>query len=125
MSTTITVEQANKMLPLVRSIVSDIMGMWEQILTKRTELACIEKEKVSINRLTELKEELNYIIDKINGYIKEIEQLGCYVEEFKRGIINFPSLRSGRKVFLCWLPTDKTVTHYHELDETCNYRVKI
>jgi hypothetical protein len=125
MNQTFTLEQANKTLPLVRPIMADVMETWEQIIYKRTKLDVLEKGTLSENELIQLKEDLNYLIDNTNRYIKEIEQLGCYVEQFTRGVVNFPSLYHGRKVFLCWMPTDSKVEHWHELDETCNVRVKL
>ncbi len=135
-SKVISIQEANRMLPLLRQIVSDIMTHWEQIISKRTELECLEKEvqtaAVPVSRdpdknraVGELKADLNYLIDKINNYIREVEELGCFVEEFRRGIINFPSLFHGRKVFLCWNPEDGDVAHWHELDETFKDRVRI
>jgi len=131
----ISIEEANKMLPLLRQIVMDIIQHWDEIISKRTELECVEKELAQVagkresqpkrSSVAELKADLNYLIDKINSYIREVEQLGCFVEEFKRGIINFPSLFHGRKVFLCWKPDEVSVTHWHELDETFKDRVKI
>jgi hypothetical protein len=121
------------MLPLLRQIVKDITTNWELIIYKRTELECLEKgvDAPSISTeerettLQSLKQELNYLIDRINNYIREVEDLGCFVEEFKRGIINFPSLYNGRKVFLCWKPDEDSVVHWHELDESFNDRVRI
>ncbi len=135
-SKVISIQEANRMLPLLRRIVIDITSHWEQIISKRTELECLEKEISApgedqdragcrTNGLTDLKAELNYLIDKINNYIREVEDLGCFVEEFRRGIINFPSLFHGRKVFLCWKPDERDVDHWHELDETFKDRIKI
>jgi len=131
----ISIEEANRMLPLLRQIVMDIIQNWDQIISKRTQLEVAEKELalVSAKRepaskdasVLELKADLNYLIDKINSYIREVEQLGCFVEEFKRGIINFPSLFHGRKVFLCWKPDEPQVMHWHELDETFKDRVRV
>lgn len=131
----ISIEEANRMLPLLRHIVKDITGNWEQIIYKRTELECLEKGLDSVgtklapeardNHLLNLKQELNHLIDKINDYIREVEDLGCFVEEFKRGIINFPSLFNGRKVFLCWKPEEERVRYWHELDESFSERVEI
>jgi len=131
----ISIEEANRMLPLLRKIVADITVNWEIIIYKRTELECLEKgmdtgspsqspseREASIQGL---KQELNSLIDRINSYIREVEDLGCFVEEFKRGIINFPSLYNGRKVFLCWKPDEPGVGHWHELDESFNDRTKI
>jgi hypothetical protein len=131
----VSIEEGNRMLPLLRRIVKDITKKWELIIYKRTELECLEKgfdsthgelsEEERESRIEGLKQDLNYLIDKINSYIREVEDLGCFVEEFKRGIINFPSLYNGRKVFLCWTPDEDTVTHWHELDESYNDRVRI
>lgn len=131
----ISIEEANRMLPLLRQIVQDIVTNWELIIYKRTELECLEKGVDSTDGglspearetgLQSLKQELNYLIDRINNYIREVEDLGCFVEEFKRGIVNFPSLYNGRKVFLCWNPEEAVVSHWHELDESYNDRVVI
>lgn len=135
-SKVISIQEANRMLPLLRRIVIDIMSNWEQIISKRTELECLEKEFQGSNggrmsdfdrfqSVGDLKADLNYLIDKINNYIREVEDLGCFVEEFRRGIINFPSLFHGRKIFLCWKPDENEIAHWHELDETFKDRVKI
>jgi hypothetical protein len=131
----ISIDEANRMLPLLRHIVRDIVTSWEQIIYKRTELECLEKgvEPASAcpspdpreSTLENLKQDLNYLIDRINSYIREVEDLGCFVEEFKRGIINFPCLLNGRKVFLCWKPDEERVSHWHELDECFNDRSQI
>ena len=137
----VSIEEANRMLPLLRSIVEDIRYCWEQIIAKRTRLEVLEKgpeipevdkseaagEEVDVatQEILDVKAELNRLIERINNYIREVEDLGCFVEEFKRGIINFPSLFNGRKVFLCWKPDESTVCHWHELDESFNDRSRI
>ena len=122
----ISIEEANRMLPLLKGIVGDIMMKWKAIIEKRGRgfeagLELLDRE----NDLRDLKHQLNSLIDKINSYIREVEALGCFVEEFKRGVVNFPTLYNGRKVFLCWQPGDLSVGYWHELDETFNDRVAI
>ncbi|MBN1417263.1 MAG: DUF2203 domain-containing protein [Planctomycetes bacterium] len=125
----ISIDEANRMLPLLRRIMRDITTHWERIIFKRTELECLEKDTAARTKnekpIQMIKGELNYLIDKINHYIKEVEELGCFVEEFKRGIANFPTLYHGRKVFLCWKTDEDSVGFWHELDEGFNDRVRI
>lgn len=127
----ISIEKANKMLPLVSRIATDISEQWSTIVQKRTFLEQVEREELPVESkgkmVQELKDELNNLIDKINRHIKEIEQLGCYVEEFRQGVINFPSLYDGRKIFLCWAPTSgqEEITYWHEIDEAWNHRKPI
>ena len=126
----LSLEEANRMLPLLEKIVGDIMKTWQLIIQRRSELEGLENSPDAgigdrEEETQELKAELNRLIDRINGYIREIEDLGCFVEEFKRGVINFPSLYIGRKVFLCWKPGDTQVMYWHELDESYNERSPI
>jgi len=127
----VTVDDANKMMPLLERVVCDIIEVWDGIIQKRTELECLEKNPIRSDDETcavaaqDLKLELNLLIDRINGYIREVEELGCFVQEFKRGVINFPTLYVGRKVFLCWRPGDDEVCHWHELDESFTERTPI
>jgi len=120
-----TKEEVDNMLPLIRQIAEDIQEMWKTIIKQRSELAEKEQDPVRYaDDIDPLKTELNGSIDKINQYIKEVESLGAFVEEFKRGIINFPSLVYGRKVFICIQPTKETSAEFfHELDETFADRV--
>lgn len=114
-----TIAEARKTLPYVRLIANDIMLTWNEIITKRMRME--EKEKAKLDT-TDDKNELNLLIDKINGYIREVEDLGCFAQEFKRGIIVWPSLRSGEKIFLCWSMGENNITSWHHLDETWNDR---
>jgi hypothetical protein len=124
----LSIEESNRMLPLLQVIVRDVMKCWDSIIYKRSQLELLEKSLAATReskweqQLQDLKIELNRLIDRINGYIREVEELGCFVEEFKRGVINFPSLYLGRKVFLCWTPGDPEVRYWHELDESYNER---
>ena len=97
-SSLVTVDDANRMLPLLEKVVVDIVSVWDEIIQKRTELECLEKNPIRVDSENtaqssqQLKLELNGLIDRINGYIREVEDLGCFVQEFKRGVINFPTL---------------------------------
>ncbi len=130
-SSLVTVDDANRMLPLLEKVVVDIVTVWDEIIQKRTELECLEKNPIRVDTENaaqssqQLKLELNCLIDRINGYIREVEDLGCFVQEFKRGVINFPTLYVGRKVFLCWRPGDEEVRFWHELDESFTERTPI
>ncbi len=123
--------EAERTFPLLRRITRDISSKWGQIITERSRLEEAEKAVQPDSELvTKIKEDLNYQIDKINFHIKEVEDLGCFVEEFMRGIINFPAYYLGdnngsRKVFLCWQQDESKVEYWHELNEGFSNRRRI
>ncbi len=96
-----TVEEANALLPSVREILRKIQHSRRRLSRYRTEakLAAegaeqgggMENGVIYAALLTDFTEEM-----------VEIESLGVQLKDFERGLVDFPSLRDGRVVLLCW-----------------------
>lgn len=48
--------------------------------------------------------------------VRELVDLGIQVKDLDRGLVDFPHLRDGQEVFLCWELGDDTISYWHELD---------
>jgi hypothetical protein len=57
--------------------------------------------------------------------IDELEQLGCFIESFKEGIVDFPSTIDKADVMLCWKLGEEEVLHYHRRGENIEHRLLI
>lgn len=44
------------------------------------------------------------------------QQRGIVLRDLDRGLIDFPSLRDGEEVYLCWLDGEADIEFWHELD---------
>jgi hypothetical protein len=58
---------------------------------------------------------LNSVL-KYNGLVRKIEEVGCEVKGIREGLIDFPSLREGREVYLCWRMPEKEILFWHDLN---------
>ena len=58
---------------------------------------------------------LNAVL-KYNDLIRKIEEMGCEVKGIREGLIDFPSLREGREVYLCWRMPEKEILFWHDLN---------
>lgn len=45
--------------------------------------------------------------------LRELQALDIVVRDLEQGLIDFPSLRDGEEVYLCWLREEPRVAHYH------------
>lgn len=45
-----------------------------------------------------------------------IAQQGIQIKDIDRGLVDFPSLRDGREVFLCWELDEDDIEFWHDLD---------
>lgn len=53
---------------------------------------------------------------EINDLFSAITELGLELKGIDEGLVDFPSERDGRPVYLCWKLGEERVTFWHELD---------
>ena len=117
-----TAEEANKTLPLVRKIVSDIVTQYRGVHELRERLSSIRRDPrkpaddVYSEELAHSQAELEAEQASLLGLIDELAHLGIEPKGPDTGLCDFPSLRDGRVVYLCWRLGEPAVTHWHELD---------
>jgi hypothetical protein len=115
-----TVEDANRMLPLVRAIARDWVELTDSVVERRERISRLTAGRnLSADdpygqELRHSEAELEKDLKRLRGYVEELRQLG--VEAKQGGLIDFPSMIDGRIVYLCWQPTEPEILYWHELD---------
>ena len=57
------------------------------------------------------------ILTHFTEEMSELEALGVQLKDFDRGLVDFPSLRDGRVVLLCWqLGEGDELEWWHDMD---------
>lgn len=123
-----TVEEANAMLPLVRSIVSDICGIFNNVTSRRVELHRLlrKREKSSgeqyDDEVAESRTDLQEEYDKIWNYREELETLGVLLRQPERGWVEFPAKFNGNDAFLSWRLGENEIIYWREIDSSWTTR---
>lgn len=116
-----TVESANKMLPLVRSIASDIVERFRGLSEQHDRLEFLQnsrREGMSQAHREEVEQ-------MEQSFEKGKEELGSLVEELRSlgvelkgpdGLVDFPAMLDNREVYLCWKVGEPQVMFWHERD---------
>jgi hypothetical protein len=115
-----TLEQANRTLPLVRRIVADITALYPawRDLVYRYELAAAQArpELGESPEQLSLRDEIEGVARRINGYLQELEQVGCVFKGFEAGLVDFHGTLDGREIFWCWQQGEDRIDHWHDMD---------
>ena len=45
-----------------------------------------------------------------------IQEIGCELKDIDSGLLDFPALREGREVYLCWRYGEDHIRFWHDLD---------
>lgn len=127
-----TVAEANAMLPLVRSIVRDITELARSLRDRQETkshggtLLCRANDgpeahdpfSQSYREEREVaQQEMEQDQERLQEYVAELRKLGVELKDFFMGLVDFPTLREGREVFLCWKQGEATIAHWHEIDD--------
>jgi hypothetical protein len=116
---TFTVEQANRMLPLVQRIVADIVkryAQWRDEVRAFEFAAAASRADLPDERAQVLQSQARTSAEEIEHFVKELADLGVRVKGFDVGLVDFPSEIDGRIVYLCWKLGEPSVQFWHEID---------
>jgi len=109
-----SVEEANAILPRVRSIVEAVLAARQRIIDAQPEVWPILEKAVG-NGGSQKAGGLVEDFKKIERGIQAIQDLGIVVKDINTGLVDFPALRGGREVFLCWRYGEPAVAFWHDL----------
>ena len=56
------------------------------------------------------------LLRDLHSLLDGLASKGVQVKDPRRGLIDFPALRAGRPVWLCWQVGEPSVRYWHELD---------
>src|SRR5262245_57904039 len=54
---------------------------------------------------------------ELEGWLERLAELGVQVKDAEVGLLDFPALRDGEDVLLCWRVGEEAVEWWHGLDE--------
>jgi hypothetical protein len=115
-----TLEEAERTLPLLRRILTDLRTeyrVWQEALGDYELLSGgVRAEDEESEELVAARRAVTQSADRITEYLEEIEAIGCLFKGFDAGLVDFYTLREDRLVFLCWQVEEPHITHWHEVD---------
>jgi hypothetical protein len=112
-----TIEEANALLPAARQIVLRIKRSRQRLATMSSEakLAAENAEQGGGGMANGML--YATLLTGFTTEMAELESLGIQLKDFDRGLIDFPSLRDGRVVLLCWqLGEGDELEWWHDVD---------
>ena len=112
-----TVQEANALLPEVRDIVGKIQRAHRQLSPYRDDAK--KAAEAAERGGGGIPEGLAYaaVLTVLTTQLSELEALGVQLKDFERGLVDFPSLRDGRVVLLCWqLGEGDELEWWHDVD---------
>ncbi len=110
-----TVEEANRLIPMLEQKLSELREFREELEELGAELTPLF-EVIRHNGGHRKTPQFLELTGKFRDAIEEIQSYGCTIKDINPGLIDFPHLREGREVYLCWRSGEEAVLYWHEVD---------
>jgi hypothetical protein len=107
-----TVEQANAARPWVGERVVRIRERLQQLRSPESLTALDELEEIAGGSYPG-REIARAVLD-ILWAASELQAMDIVLRDADRGLVDFPSIRDGEEVYLCWLADEPRVEWWHE-----------
>ena len=112
-----TVDKANTILPLVKKKFDEILCCKNNVMDIQEELQNLSDSNCSFEKFIKKKQELNHIVTSLYKMIQELEDMGIMVKSVDEGLLDFPSIRDDKEIWLCWKAGENKVKFWHGKDE--------
>jgi hypothetical protein len=115
MPTYYTPQEANNLLEIVRPMVAELMQISGRIRSHQPEIWAVVEKSAGNGGNPELSKLLPDF-DRLDQVLHRLQDMGIEVKDLTIGLIDFPALRDGRVIYLCWKYNEEKVQFWHEVE---------
>lgn len=115
MSRYFTLEQANEALNIIRPLMDEVQAIREKIMTSQPE-AWTAIEKSVGNGGNRALSKMVQDFEKLDALVHRILETDVLIKDVNIGLLDFPALRNGHEVYLCWQHGEGDIAFWHEVD---------
>jgi hypothetical protein len=109
-----SLKEANKLIPTVDTLLSDMQNAIADALRLRQEFTELKPNSLEARNLIQ---EMQFLGRVVNENKAELDKLGVFLQDIDTGKIDFPSQLGAEVVYLTWEKGKDAITHYHRLNE--------
>jgi len=110
-----TVAEANALLPRVRAVVGELLSARQRILDAQPDLWPV-LEKAIGNGGSKKAGELLLEFRRVEDGVRALRTMGCILKDVNTGLVDFPTIRNGRQVLLCWRYDEPAIGFWHDAE---------
>ena len=123
-----TLEEANALVPWLEETFQRLGRVGEEHGVLHTRLNELLRQRgsngssSSSEEMDQAQENVDRLARLLQEGVQEILDRGIIVRDVVRGLVDFPSQREGREVFLCWIGGEERIEFWHETDRGFAHR---
>ena len=110
-----TPKEANHQLEVVRPMVAELISISERVRAHQPEIWSMVEKSAGNGGNPELSRLLPDF-DRLDVLLHRLQEMGIEVKDLTLGLVDFPAVKDGRIVHLCWKYNEGSVQFWHEIE---------
>ena len=107
-----TLEEASELLPRVVELIAQMRTARDQLGDREAREALSEAGPTNGGGAPGRTVSEAFV--RLRDAVAELQELEVVLRDLDRGLLDFPSLRDGREVYLCWQDGEDAIGFWHE-----------
>jgi hypothetical protein len=112
---TFTVAEATSLLPQLRTVLTEVGQEWEHIRELNPEIQKA-RDAAPLDGFSKFGVEYVQSVSHLMFLIHQITDLGVVLKDAEKGLCDFPYIKDGRIVYLCWQLGEDSIQYWHEVE---------
>ena len=117
-----TLDEANSLIPWLVETFRKLELLRQEYTAIQERFADFERDSGNLADGDKLKVSAEHLARQIEEGVEEILDQGILIRDVSRGLVDFPSHRNGREVYLCWIGGEERIDYWHETDRGFSHR---
>jgi hypothetical protein len=116
--------EAEELLPLIGGHLGEALERKKSVEQLDEELARASAKIMALGgsippyqELAGKRNQRDQAVAELQKALAQIQETGCLVKDLDVGLVDFPSLRDGKEVYLCWKLGEARISFYHGIHE--------
>ena len=110
-----TLSEAQQLVPRLRSLLQEISEEWNRIQELHPEIQKA-RDKAQFDGFSKFGVTYVESVSHLMLLINQIKEMGVLLKDASKGLCDFPYMRRGRVVYLCWQLGEDSIQYWHEIE---------
>ena len=120
-----TLDEANALIPWLAEKFQNLNLVRQEYVSIQERLNDPRINSGNAIEVRQLKSTSSQLARQLEEGVEEILDQGIIVRDLALGLVDFPSLRDNRDIYLCWIGGEVRVDYWHEIDQGFSHRQPI
>jgi len=110
-----TLSEAQSLLPRLRTLLAEIGVEWNHVRQLNPDVQKA-RDKAQFDGFSQSGVEYVESVSQLMFLIHQIKDMGVLLKDADKGLCDFPYVRNGRVVYLCWQLGEDQIQFWHDIE---------